>query len=121
MRIVTRHRWLLLAVVACGLLATGAYCLTRPRLSINEETCAKIRPGMTRAEVEGLIGGPPGDYTTSPRLRGGCAMAYEICDCWVSDEGEIVVEFDDGRVSQVRFGEVLGPSFLERLRTWLGW
>ena len=30
-----------------------------------------VVPGMTRAEVEGLLGGPPGNYCwTSPRLAG---------------------------------------------------
>jgi hypothetical protein len=127
MRIFTRRRWLLFAVVACGLLATGTYWLTCPRLSINEETCAKIRLGMTRAEVEALIGGPPGYYGYKPEI----ALDPEQgpMQFWSGpDQFTIFVRFDDNRkvvstgsLAPFGCGIAVEPSFLDRLRNWLGW
>ena len=48
------------AVVAVALVAW----LLWPRgAAITRENAAKIQPGMARAEVEALLGGPAGDYT----------------------------------------------------------
>jgi hypothetical protein len=33
---------------------------------IRYENVAKIKPGMTRIEIEGLLGCPPGDYVSRP-------------------------------------------------------
>jgi hypothetical protein len=49
------------------LLAGGAFALwPRPRPTV--EKCLSLQKGMTRAEVEAVLG-PPGDYRTGPRDR----------------------------------------------------
>ena len=62
-----RRRVLLLgsaAVVVVGL-AIGVWTLW-PRTAITEENAAKLRPGMTLAEVEAILGGPARIETTGP-------------------------------------------------------
>jgi len=52
------------AVVVVGL-AIGVWTLW-PRTAITEENAAKLRPGMTLAEVEAILGGPARIETTGP-------------------------------------------------------
>jgi hypothetical protein len=81
---------------------------------------------MTEADVERLLGGPPGDYTTRK-------VVWVIEDSrlvppgtpvrWLGDEGEAVVYYDkEGRVTGAFFDyAVTRPiPFLDRLRHWLG-
>ena len=57
---------------------------------------ARIRPGMSPAQVEAILGCPPGDYRTKP----GEALN-------ISDRGTFQVwEFDDGTV-EVTFGRMI--------------
>jgi hypothetical protein len=58
-----RGRKLLVAVVAV-LVAAGTVLLWPRTDRITEENCERIQLGMGRAEVEALLGGPPGDYRT---------------------------------------------------------
>jgi hypothetical protein len=54
---------LVAAVVA--VLATGLAFALWPRPDwITEANCARLREGMSRAEVEAILGGPAGDYRT---------------------------------------------------------
>src|SRR4051812_18163811 len=65
----TRRRWLLLGmVVAAAVLAAGLWLIQPPRSAINGENAAKIRRGMTLAEVEAILGGPPRADSTCPLL-----------------------------------------------------
>jgi hypothetical protein len=70
---------------------------------VTYENYKKITAGMTREQVEKLLGGPPGDYSI-------CGPVVLICGGnewwlpqdprWIGDEGEIIVRFtDDGRVA----------------------
>jgi hypothetical protein len=63
----------ILAVVAVGLFVGGWLMLPKPR--INEESFGRIKIGMTQAQVEEIIGAPPGDYGVSK-----CEL-----DVWHSD------------------------------------
>jgi hypothetical protein len=65
-----------------------------------------IQSGMSRAEVEGILG-PPGDYTNGPTQRGAGPGMSERQDwsnlqvpskyvSWESDEGSIEVRFASG-------------------------
>jgi len=74
------------------------------------KTFERVRVGMTRAEVEATVGGPPGDFSSADwvsrpfRIPGGEAV-------WIYDEVELNVWYaDDGRVSKVS----VGPSFCFR-------
>ncbi len=116
-----------LLVVLAGVGALSVRWLTVPVTShISEATVARIQPGMTKAEVERLLGGPPGDYTTRSMV-----WALEISRLvppgtpasWLSDEGEATVYFDEeGLVTGAYFDHAFdGPeSLLDRLRRWLG-
>jgi hypothetical protein len=68
-----RKRRLILAVVAlAGLIAAagvGLVALDRRRL-ITMEQYDRIQPGMTLAEVEAVLGLPPGDYASPDWPRG---------------------------------------------------
>jgi hypothetical protein len=99
------------AVVSVALLLSVAarqvFLPGNPR--ITESNFDRLTPGMSRADVEGVLG-PPGDYRTQPVS----ADLFTIPDklsrprdhiYWQSDEVEICVEFDlvddvvvDGRI-----------------------
>jgi hypothetical protein len=71
---------------------------------ITRENCDRIREGMTRAEVEAILG-PPGDYTTWPTditrwPRGTDWRMGDLFAEWRGDEGRILVllDQDDGLV-----------------------
>lgn len=84
-----------------------------------------IQGGMTLAEVEGILGGSPGDYSSAPgqtRFRLNVSVSGHA-ETWISDEGIVIVSFDQGRVDGWHFAGpgVIAPRPIDRLRTWLGW
>jgi hypothetical protein len=113
-----RKRWL--AALAIALLLVGViFPLLFPRPSkVTRAAYERIEKGMSREEVEAILGGPPGDYTTRPTLPG-LTTADSILDTgWWGDEGIILLDFNDsGAVTQKHFIEVMkldqGP-----LATW---
>jgi len=61
-----RKPWWVVAGLAV-LIVAGAFALS-PRVDpVTEENFGRVQDGMSRAEVEAILG-PPGDYTTGPRL-----------------------------------------------------
>jgi hypothetical protein len=58
----SRRRFFLSGVAAAALV--GAVWWFWPRTLITAENFARLAPGMTRAEVEGILGGPAGDYSS---------------------------------------------------------
>lgn len=79
---------------------------------INERTVQEIHEGMTPAEVETLLGAPPGDYRTRPvKIVDALASSVWKDEIWTSDEAHVRVAFsDNGRVVSVRHGSVLPPE-----------
>jgi hypothetical protein len=85
---------------------------------------------MRSQEVEALLGGPPGDYTTGQVFydelirRTGLKPGWRQ-EHWAADEGRILVVFnEDDRVEEAWFEEnwpAAPPSPLERIRGWLRW
>jgi SmpA / OmlA family len=131
-----RKRLLILAGVALALavlvpaaLHLHAYrqMLARGRL-IDREHYDRITEGMSRAEVEDILGGPPGDFSTGGDVY---STSYSISDgpaptrrgpweSWYGNEGVIFVGFDEqGRVRERRFGSPMRPPLTYRLRAWL--
>jgi hypothetical protein len=123
---------LALAVIVPAALEFHAYRqkLARSRL-IDREHCDRIKVGMSRAEVEDILGGPPGDYHT---VNVGNGWTGAVGDCvfvdgdtvrtWVGHEGVISVEFDEqGRAKWLAFEEASrpppSPSLAYWLRAWL--
>jgi hypothetical protein len=106
--------------------------------AINRENAAQIQVGMTLAEVEAVLGGPPRDdgngvlafqrvdgseaTMTRSELRGALNQLPDVKH-WLSDEVLIEVTLDHaGRVTSITVDPVrlahLGP--IDRLRRWLG-
>ncbi len=65
---------------------------------INQNTARLVKLGMTRREVEDILGRPPGDYASRPvqvmevatTIAHGCRTVR-----WIGNEFAIAVEFDD--------------------------
>ncbi len=105
-----RKRKLLLGSLAGALVLTGVAAFVlwpRPR-RITEENFARIKQGMTLAEVEAILG-PPGDYTTGP-VSGSSGLVVDYSElapptvidikAWADDYGSIALCFDgDGRAT----------------------
>src|SRR4051812_38367186 len=87
----TRRLSVALALLLCASLGIGLAWLPRPRSAsaITRKNAALVQHGMTRAEVEELLGGPARDETTGP-------VEPDV------DKGEIVFELAPGVWS--RFG-----------------
>jgi hypothetical protein len=107
-----RHVYLLgvgLALVALALAVTDA--ALGPHPGITEANFRRIRPGMTLAEVEGILGQAGDSYDCTKLL------------VWGQNQNRIIVQID--RHGQVRRAVWVpyreGPtSPLARIRAWLG-
>jgi hypothetical protein len=98
----TRRRQLLLVLlVALLLLGVGGWLAFGPE---------RIRPGMTRAEVEAILGPPDGQM-----LAIGLTAVDNLVLVW--NDRKTVVEFDESNcVREVKHA----PSFFDNLRAKLG-
>ena len=94
-----------LAVILC--VGTGLVLLLSPVASITPGTCARIHPGMTRQQVEGIIGGPPGWYDGTTSFQFGASSPMGLGSDgldWFGSGGDIDVVFDgQERVVKVAF------------------
>jgi hypothetical protein len=64
-----RRRKLLVALAGLAVVgAAGAVVLWRRSAHVTRASCDRIRVGMSRAEVEAILGGPPGDYRAGPTV-----------------------------------------------------
>lgn len=91
-----------LALVAAVLVALVAGTLTvlwHPTPRLTREHLELVREGMSRQEVEAVLGGPAGDYTTGPIREGPGPFATawyghgSIHETWVTDTGVADVWF----------------------------
>jgi hypothetical protein len=128
----------LVAVVALAELA-GAIAgrASRPPHRINLDGYERIQVDTTLAEVEAVVGVPPGDYAEKPGHeyedwllhRSGYPVDQEslrpgYVKYWKSDAGIMRVHFDeeDGLVVEKQFEEYSPSlSWWERLRQRFGW
>lgn len=90
------------------------------RLHIDAAHCALIKPGIPLREVEDLLGGPPGNYTTGPVMPGPRSSfpAFHETDrwaIWVGDEATVTVVVDEqGRAREAS----ISPNLLLPPRPW---
>jgi hypothetical protein len=125
---IRRRRLLPLAVLgAVIVLAIGVWLVWPQPSAITGENVAKIKVGMTLAEVEAILGGPARDET-----NGSTAATYiHISNVarpdpynekeWRSDDVAVIVEFHDGRVILCNPArEFARRSWPDRLCRWLG-
>jgi hypothetical protein len=116
MRIWKRFSFWFLLALGCLILVSSAYLLTRLRPRITQAACDMIQIGMTEAELEDIIGAPPGDYYVLSWFTGTDALwtargaAYRRK--WTASSGFIIVAFDkDGKVVGKEFFDVqVSPS-----------
>jgi hypothetical protein len=138
---------LLLAVGATVLLGVAGFLL-RSASPITPRAYHRIKEGMTRQEVEAVLGLPPGDYRSRAgreddsswgmkELRGEYLLTHPLKslydepprdwrdEIWMADDFEIWAWFDgDGLVKLWCLEEKTRPrkvSLVERVRTWVGW
>jgi hypothetical protein len=118
-----RRRRLLAALVGLAVVVTAGMFVLWPRLEppsrITRENSDRIQVGMSRAEVEAILG-PPGDYRngpTNPVILGDLgegtwpwSRPNTTCAEWVGDTGWLCVEFNNGD------GTMRAGDFLERKR-----
>jgi hypothetical protein len=67
-----RRRKLLVALAGLAVVGAAGIVVLWPRSvsRITQENCDRVQVGMSRADVEAILG-PPGDYTTGPVAFGG--------------------------------------------------
>jgi hypothetical protein len=100
---------------------------SRPELELYDKIHTSASGGMTRAEVEQLLG-PPGDYATGcPTEVAPAGPKFLLppyppqAAWWKWDQGEVVVFFDESDRAQTKSARRLRPvPLLTRLRRWLG-
>jgi hypothetical protein len=127
------RKWLV-GSLAVALVLVGALqplLVPRPCL-VTKAACERIEKGMTRAEVEAALGGPPGDYSTRTcRDRTEEELWFSTSsgpfpwyggtwETWTGDEVEVRVCFNGGVVSDTSFALQVpgdpGPVGLVRWR-----
>lgn len=96
------------ALAAAGCILVGAAAIGVHehvyvrRHSVNYDDYQRITRGMTKKEVERLLGGPPGDYSTGSIVTissGNCWWTDQDAK-WIGDKGVVIVRFkDDGTVA----------------------
>jgi hypothetical protein len=117
-----------LALVALALAFSDWALSLRP--GVTEANARRVRPGMTLAEVETLMGGRA-DYGIWPLLNWEPhkelprqPQAREAREVWEGSGGRVSVMFDEhNRVTESRFDRHYYSTAnpLDRLRAWLGW
>jgi hypothetical protein len=102
-----RKRTLLVALAALAVVGAAGVVVLWPRADrITEANLERIKEGMSRAEVDAILGGPPGDYRTGP-TEPGRRTVFTLGpppERWLADAGVAYVSFDDaGRVQDLHF------------------
>ena len=129
-----RRRLLVFAVLVIALVAVVAagYWAIAPAQRLGRAGYERVQLGMTEAEVEDVLGAPPGSHLDLPE---GQTVSYVHAGAeskgardgpkglsWVSNTGHIGVTFGaDGRVTGVAFTPLRrnNPTWLDRVREWL--
>jgi hypothetical protein len=98
-------------------------------ITFRAEDLDRIQDYMTERDVEKALGCPPGDYCTDPAISEYFQAQYIdrprgdlTHKDWLSDDGMIQVEFQDGTVCLKYFypSIVARRNWLERIRSRLG-
>jgi len=117
-----RWRWITL-ILSCLICLGAVHTLHHHGgVRVTKSVHKRILKGMTREEVFAIVRGPPGDYSTRPIVRAPGKVRLPPADCWLGDDSEIVVRYDErGFVTATYLLDVGGAqrSFLSRLITYI--
>jgi outer membrane protein assembly factor BamE (lipoprotein component of BamABCDE complex) len=121
----SRHKRLLLLVLTtlAGTAVFLAVWWSASAHAITPENVARIKPGMTRAELVALMGAPPGSYDGAVfQTTGSTIVSDDDPDVWVSRRAAVKVFFDDDqRVTLMIHGQSgVREGWFARCRRWLG-
>lgn len=122
------RRRLILSLVGVNLVLLGSWVtvwLALPKHRINAESITQIKAGMSKQEVETILGAAPGDYSQGMAGVWLCGRGWQAAEqlAWLGDEAAVRVYFDaEGRVLGVLQGGVMrsNESLRDKLRRWLG-
>jgi hypothetical protein len=124
-----KRRKVVLGLAAAALVLTGHVgwrAFAPPRHRITADSIRAIRGGMTLAEVETLLGAPPGDYSTTGKGvvgRDASPLPTWYYKSWSADDAGVTVWFDNEGWVVMKEVAIWAPpvSWLDRVRSWLGW
>ena len=127
------RRRLLGALALVGLAAGLVVWLMPPRPGITRDNYERLRAAMTLAEVEAVLGGPPGNYSRLPDREAGLwaldpddpevsRQYFRGREVWVGQELAVAVWFNDHqRVVRKAAFEMPPENPLDRLLRRLPW
>ncbi len=121
-----RKRWRWVAAALAGLavvLAVGVVALWPESDRITLWNYQRLQGGMTRAEVEEILG-PPGDFRTetkSPVYGPKWLKEPRTAEMWLTDDSVILVWFDASQRVKEKWGHSRGDSTPEPFRTIKRW
>jgi hypothetical protein len=125
------YRWWLAAACLSCAIGTVAWYVQAARSIFTRVQYEQIQLGMTRAEVNSVMAGPPRDLEDPLVARPDkwvCVASYppqwsgsfkngEWCDGNVL----VIVRYSDGRVIRKELHMALVPAWRLKLRTWFPW
>lgn len=134
---INMRRFVIFAAIVLVLAVVGGlvWMLIAPVLSpgkmLNVGGFAQIKAGMTQAELEALLGGPPGNYgrhangTSMMTLEGFETPPDAREEIWCDDSTRFEIYFDaNGRVvawhRRAGYSQEPLPGLFDRIRDWLG-
>jgi hypothetical protein len=98
--------WLLGAIaVPLLLLSIALPALFRP-CPVTRAALERVKEGMSRPEVEAILGGPPSDYRTRPVELYVGTFGDRPWEFWRGDEGDAWVYYEGGVVGGANFVEL---------------
>jgi hypothetical protein len=110
-----RRRLIIVGLMLAPATAALVWCLTRPNPKIDGEHHEQIKHSMTLAEVEQIIGAPPGDYGgRDPSQYGIQACQGWICSLlcdWRYGKPSIPLDEIQGRLDEGRIVVWTGPQY----------
>jgi hypothetical protein len=113
----------LTAILGVSAFVVGWFVAPRDRIS--ESNCELIREGMTLLEVETVLGGPEGAYTSDGKdwsmgmLGNGKRQIGHTVQVWVGDDGGIRIDFDEDERVAIPHWYPRRVSFFARVRGWM--
>jgi hypothetical protein len=115
---ITRRRGLLVAVGVAVAAGVGAVAIRPSPPQPCRATFEKVRAGMTTAEIEATVGGPPGDYSQGQNQRRHFPPVPMLNEnTWLGPDAELAVYYSDDRAFDIRIDGMPIPKPLS-VRVW---